>query len=74
MFEELKFQNVVTSDLMEERSQMQQQLAAAKRECSILSEKELEYARAAHFKSKELKQLRERVEALEKQQLVQVIL
>jgi len=71
MFEELKFQNVVTSDLMEERSQIQQQLAAAKRECSILSEKELEYARAAFFKSKELKQLRERVEVLEKQHLVQ---
>jgi len=72
MHEELKFQNVVTSDLIEEKANIQKQLGEANRENSILSEKELEYARAAFFKTKELRQLRERVEVLEKQLLVQV--
>jgi hypothetical protein len=47
---------------------MVNELATTKRELSLLAEKEIEYARQAHNRSKEIKALRERVEQLEKQQ------
>jgi hypothetical protein len=43
-------------------------LTMTKRDVSILNDKELEYAKQAFFKSKEIKALRDRVEQLEKNQ------
>jgi len=37
---------------------------------SILTEKETEYAKIAHYKTAEIRALRERVEHLEKQQIL----
>lgn len=41
-----------------------------RRDVSILTEKETEYAKVAHYKSAEIRALRERVEHLEKQQIL----
>lgn len=47
-------------------------MTTAKREVTILAEKEIEYAKQAHNRSKEIKALRERVDMLEKQQAVNI--
>lgn len=51
---------------------MTTELTTAKRELSLLAEKEIEYAKQAHNRSKEIKALRERVEQLEKQQATNI--
>lgn len=70
MFEELKFHHATEAELQTEKAQTETQLITVKRDLSILIDKEEEYAKQAYFKSKEIKSLRERVEYLEKQQLV----
>jgi len=57
-------------ELQSEKVQTETQLITVKRDLSILLDKEEEYAKQAYFKTKEIKALRERVELLEKQQLV----
>lgn len=47
-------------------------LSTAKREVAILADKEIEYAKQAYNRSKEIKSLRERVEQLEKQQAANI--
>ena len=68
--QELKFLHSSTADLEAEKLSTQQQLVEARREISILVEKELEYAKQAHHKSREIADLRSRVEMLEKQHAV----
>jgi len=70
MYEELKFHNAMTAELQTDKTLLSKELAMAKRDVSILTDKELEYARQGYFKAKEIKALRERVEHLEKQQVV----
>ena len=70
MFEELKFLHSSTADLEADKSAIQQQLMESKREISILVEKELEYAKQAHYKNREIADLRNRVELLEKQHAI----
>lgn len=57
-------------ELQSEKAHTETQLITSKRDLSILLDKEEEYAKQAYFKTKEIKALRERVESLEKQQLV----
>jgi hypothetical protein len=68
MFEELKFHHAEAVHFQAEKATMTNELTTAKRELSLLAEKEIEYARQAHNRSKEIKALRERVDQLEKQQ------
>ena len=70
MFEELKFHHVMTADLQADKSSLEKELQTAKRELTIVSDKEIEYAHQGFFKGKEIRALRERVEHLEKQQAV----
>jgi hypothetical protein len=70
MYEELKFHYATEAELQSEKTQTETQLITVKRDLSILLDKEEEYAKQAYFKTKEIKSLRERVELLEKQQLV----
>eukprot|EP01038_Epipyxis_sp_PR26KG_P006369 gene6369-8771_t len=72
MFEELKFHHAEAAEFQTEKAKLILQLATAKREVDILAEKELEYAKQAHTRTKEIKALRERVEQLEKQQSVNI--
>jgi hypothetical protein len=68
--QELKFLHSSTADLEADKQSTQQQLVEARREISILLEKELEYAKQAHHKSREIADLRGRIEMLEKQHAV----
>lgn len=54
------------------QKELVQHLATAKRDLNILAEKELEYAKQAYNRSKEIKVLRDRVEYLEKQQALNI--
>jgi hypothetical protein len=60
MYDELKFLQVTTADLEAEKNALQQQLQSTKREVTILTEKEIEYAKQAHLKNKEILNLRDR--------------
>lgn len=66
MLEELKFHTVNSAELTTEKATLQGELTKARRDVSILSDKEIEYARQGLLKAKEIKALRERVEQLEK--------
>lgn len=68
MHEEIKFHTINSAELTAERAAFSSELIKTKRDVSILSDKELEYARQGHLKSKEIKALRERVEQLERMQ------
>uniref|UniRef100_A0A7S3M0U4 Coiled-coil domain-containing protein 176 n=1 Tax=Spumella elongata TaxID=89044 RepID=A0A7S3M0U4_9STRA len=68
MFEELKFHHNEAADMQAEKSQLVVNLTTAKRDINIFADKEVEYAKQAHMRTKEIKALRERVEQLEKQQ------
>ena len=70
MFEELKFHHVMTADLQSDKAALEKELQTVKRELTIVSDKEIEYAHQGFFKGKEIRALRERVEHLEKQQAV----
>lgn len=72
MYEELKFLHAYTAELQAEKTKLEQSLTVTTRDISILADKELEYARQALFKTKEIKTLRERVEHLEKVQVVNI--
>jgi hypothetical protein len=72
MSEELKFHNVMTADLQADKTCLEKELQTAKRELSIISDKEVEYAHQGFYKAKEIRALRERVEHLEKTQAVNV--
>ncbi|KAJ1400932.1 hypothetical protein B484DRAFT_339101 [Ochromonadaceae sp. CCMP2298] len=68
MFEELKFHHNEAADNQAEKSVMLADLTLARRDMNIFAEKEVEYARQAHMRTKEIRALRERVELLERQQ------
>jgi myosin heavy subunit len=68
MFEELKFHHAEAVQFQAEKALITTELTTTKRELSLLAEKEIEYAKQAHNRSKEIKALRERVDQLEKQQ------
>ena len=70
MFEELKFHHAESANIQTEKTTIQMELSNARREVSILAEKEIEYAKQAHAKAKEIKILRDRISQLEKQQSV----
>jgi hypothetical protein len=70
MYEELKFHNTMTAELQADKTVLEKDLASHKRELTIVSDKELEYAHQGFYKAKEIKALRERVEQLEQQQVV----
>lgn len=72
LHEELKFLQSFISDLQEEKAALERNYGTAKRDVGILSDQELEYAKQAHYKTAEIKALRERVEHLEKQQIITV--
>jgi hypothetical protein len=48
-------------------------IQSCKREVTILTDKELDYAKQSHFKSKEILLLRDRVEVLESQHVMRYI-
>jgi len=66
MREELKFHVINSAELTSDRASLQVELTKTRRDVAILSDKEIEYARQGHLKTKEIKSLRERVEQLEK--------
>ena len=70
MFEEIKFHQTMSYDLEASKTDLASKLAVARRDIAIYAEKELEYAKQAHFKTKELKEVRDRIEFLEKQYAV----
>ena len=72
MHEELKFHHQTAVELQKDRDLSQVKLTRSNRELVILNEKEEEYARQGLLKTKEIKALRERVEQLEKQQIVNI--
>lgn len=72
MYEELKFLHAYTAELQAEKTKLENSLSVTTRDISILADKELEYARQSLFKTKEIKTLRERVEHLEKVQVVNI--
>jgi chromosome segregation ATPase len=72
MFEELKLHQKESADFQAEKKDLVQHLATVKRDLNILSEKEMEYAKQAYNRSKEIKILRDRVEYLEKQQALNI--
>eukprot|EP00981_Chlorochromonas_danica_P005608 scaffold1160_cov174-Ochromonas_danica.AAC.8 len=72
LHEELRFHHAESSDFQAEKNALHADLAAAKREASIFAEKEIEYAKQAYNRTKEIKTLRDRVEFLEKQQALNV--
>jgi len=72
MHEELKFNHNMAVSLQKDKDGMDKNLARALREVAILTDKEDEYARQGLLKTKEIKALRDRVEILEKQQIVNI--
>lgn len=72
MSEELKFHNVISYEYQIEKDRLEAALSTTKRDLSLMSEKEEEYAKQNYVKSKEIKSLRERVEQLEKAQMTSV--
>ena len=60
MSEELKFHNVISSELQTEKSELEKKVAVLKREVGLLTEKEQEYAKQLHYKTREIKALRDR--------------
>jgi len=72
MHEELRFHHETAVQLQKEKDGADKNLARVQRELVILNEKEEEYARQGLLKTKEIKALRERVEQLEKQQIVNI--
>lgn len=72
MFEELKFHHNEAADNAAEKKLLQNELQKAKREVAIFLEKEIEYAKQAHNRSKEIKTLRDRVSQLENMNSVNI--
>lgn len=70
LHEELKFHHAMTIELQSEKSAAEARLKTLQRDYEVLSDKDMEYARQAFVKSKEIKSLRDRVDQLEKAQVV----
>ena len=70
--EEIKFHRQMADDLVSEKKQLSLDLASTKRELEIMKDSENEYIKQGLVRSKEIKILRERVEQLEKQQIVNI--
>ena len=70
MFEELKFHHAESANIQTEKNAIGLELVNSRREVSILTEKEIEYAKQAHSKTKEINVLKDRIDTLEKQQAV----
>eukprot|EP01036_Dinobryon_divergens_P022405 gene22405-30656_t len=70
MFEELKFHHAESSENQADKNKLMFELKTARREVAILAEKEIEYAKQAYNRGKEIKTLRDKVDQLEKQQAV----
>ena len=70
--EELKFHNVISYEYQVEKDRLEAALTTTKRDVSLMTEKEEEYARQNYLKTKEIKSLRERVEQLEKAQMTSI--
>lgn len=60
MFEELKFHHNEAADMQAEKNQLVTALTTAKRDINIFAEKEIEYAKQGHVRTKEIRALRER--------------
>ena len=60
MFEELKFHHNEAADLQTEKNQLVASLTTAKRDINIFADKEVEYAKQGHVRTKEIRALRER--------------
>lgn len=60
LHEELKFHHAMTLELQAEKSEVENKLKTLKREYEVLADKDLEYAKQAHVKNKEIKNLRDR--------------
>ena len=72
MHEEIKFHRQMADDQISEKKSLEENLSAARRELEIVKDNEQEYVRQGLVRTKEIKALRERVEQLEKQQIVNV--
>ena len=70
--EEIKFHRQMADELIKEKKEADNALIYTKREIEILKENEKEYLKQGLVRAKEIKTLRERVEHLEKQQIVNV--
>ena len=60
LHEELKFHHAMTIELQSEKSAAEARLKTLQRDYEVLSDKDMEYARQAFVKSKEIKSLRDR--------------
>ena len=70
--EEIKFHRSMADDLIAEKKQLENSLSNATRELEIVKENEQEYVKQGLVRAREIKALRERVEQLEKLQIVNV--
>ncbi len=70
LHEELKFHHAMTIELQAEKSAAEAKVKTLHRDLEVLNDKDLEYARQSFVKSKEIKALRDRVDQLEKAQVV----
>jgi len=67
LIEELRFHQMESAELVGEKQKLESQLTLAKREITIFGDQEVEYAKQAHLRTKEIKLLRDRVDELERQ-------
>lgn len=70
--EEIKFHRQMADDLVSEKKSLAMSLSSTRRELEIFKDSEQDYVRQGLVRSKEIKALRERVEQLEKQQIVNI--
>ena len=66
LHEELKFHHAMTIELQTEKSATEEKLKALQREMEVRNDKDTEYARQSYVKTKEIRNLRDRVDQLEK--------
>ena len=70
--EEIKFHRSMADDLVAEKKALEESLSNTRRELDIVKENEQEYVKQGLVRTREIKALRERVEQLEKQQIVNI--
>lgn len=66
LHEELKFHHAMTLELQAEKTATETKLKTLQREMEVRNDKDTEYARQSYVKTKEIKNLRDRVDQLEK--------
>lgn len=66
LHEELKFHHAMTIELQTEKSIVEGKLKTLQRDMEVRNDKDTEYARQSYVKTKEIKNLRDRVDQLEK--------